>query len=99
MSARAASVSKWREYMRYAATIAALRPEGAMRNGIGRIGSGSYRTHSRLTVDKNAMALVELGLNERDTCDEVVQDVLFLGVVDFYVFVGEGLLGTSGYGI
>ena len=72
MSARAASVSSWREYMRYAATMVGLRPKGGLSNGIGRIGSGGYRTHSRLTMDENTMTFVEFSFNERDRCDEMV---------------------------
>lgn len=44
MSSRAASVSSWREYMRYAATMAALRPRRGLTilsNGIGGIGAGA----------------------------------------------------------
>lgn len=84
--------------MRYAATIAALRPKWGLSSGIGRIGS-SYRTHSSLTMDKNAMALVELSLDEGDTCDKVVQDVLLLGIVDFDLFVGECLPGRLGFDV
>lgn len=52
-----------------------------------------YRTHSCLTMDENAMALLKFCFDESDTCDEVGQDVFFFGVVDFDLFVGEGLLG------
>lgn len=57
-----------------------------------------YRTHSRLAMDKNTVALVELGFNERDRGDNVVQDVLSFHVVDFNMFVGEGLPVRCGSG-
>lgn len=39
------------------------------------------------------MAVVELGFNEGNRCDKVVQDVLSLNIVDFDLFVDEGLRG------
>ena len=78
--------------MRYAATMAALRPGRGLSNGIGRIGDGRHRTHPGLTMDQNAMAFVKLDFNEGDTCYKMIQDVLFLDVVNFDLFVGESLL-------
>jgi hypothetical protein len=79
--------------MRYAATIAGLRPKRGLNSGIGRIGGGCYRTHSGLTMGENTMALVELGFNKRNGCNKMVQDVLPIDIVDFDLFVGEGLSG------
>ena len=95
MRVRAAFVSSWREYMRYAATMAGLRPERALvlRKKIGGTRVGCYRTHSRLTMDKKAMMLVEFSFYERDGWDEMVQNVLSIDIVDFDLFVGEDLLG------
>lgn len=76
--------------MRYAATIVGLRPKGGLRKGIG---GGCYRTDSCLTVDKNTMALLELGFKERNSRDKVVQDVFTFVIVDFDLFVDEGLSG------
>ena len=42
-------------------------------------------------MNENPMALLEFCFNERDGWYEMIQDVLFLNVVDFYMFVGEGL--------
>jgi hypothetical protein len=56
------------------------------------IGGGSFRTHPRLTMDENTMALVEFGFNERNAWNKVDQDVLSLDVVDFDLLVSEGLL-------
>lgn len=39
------------------------------------------------------MALVELSFDERDGCDEIVQDVLSFDIVDFDLFVDESLPG------
>ena len=39
------------------------------------------------------MILVKFCFDERYTCNKVVEDVLFLGIVDFDLLVGEGLSG------
>jgi len=60
MISRAADTSMFFEYMRYAATIAALRPGKTFR-----IASGVKirpRTHSGLTMDKDTPVLLQLRL-------------------------------------
>jgi hypothetical protein len=49
-------------------------------------------------MDENTMVFVKLGFNERVTRDEVVQDILFLDIVNFDLFVNEGLPERSGLG-
>jgi len=39
------------------------------------------------------MAHVKLGFDERYARDEMLQEVFLVNVVDFDLFVGEGLLG------
>ena len=58
--------------MRYAATMAALRPKRRLSNGGSWIGGRTYRTHSCLTVDENAVSLVKFRLDESNARDKVV---------------------------
>lgn len=44
--------------------MAALRPGLGLSNGRGGIKGRSHRTHSRLTVDENAMTLFKFCFNE-----------------------------------
>lgn len=68
--------------MMYAATTAALRP--ALLNKFTTKNSqicARTRTRSGLTVDKNAPALIKLGLYERYRGDQMLEHVSFLHVV------------------
>jgi len=42
---------------------------------------------------ENAMTVLKFCFYEGYACDKVVENVLFLGIVDFYLLVGEGLSG------
>ena len=46
-------------------------------------------------MNENPMALLEPRFNESDGWYDVFQDVLFLNIVDFYLFVGELHLGEG----
>ena len=81
--------------MRYAATIVALRPKRGLSDGSRGSEGGSKRTDSCGTMNENPMTLLEPRFNERDGWYDVFQDVLFLNIVDFYLFVGELHLGES----
>ena len=72
--------------------MAALRPERGLSNGRGGTGGKGHRTESCLTMDEHPMALLKFRINKGNGWDEMIQDVLFLDIVDFYLFVGEGLL-------
>ena len=71
--------------------MAALRPKGGLSDGKRDRRSKSYPTHSCLTMDENAMTLVNFCFNEGYACNEVAEDVLFLAIVDFDLLVSEGL--------
>ena len=47
-------------------------------------------------MDENTAIFVKFGFNEGDTRNEVVHDILFLDIVNFDLFVSEGLVERSG---
>ena len=59
--------------------------------GEGRDRRWGLRTHSCLTMYEDAMILVKFCFDEGYARDKVVENVLFLGIVDFDLSVGEGL--------
>lgn len=94
MTFNAASGSKLSLTIRYAAANATLRPAARVDSGgKGGDGFGHRRglTHSSLAMNKNAMTLVELGLNECNRGQKVLQNVGRVGVIDVDLLADERL--------
>ena len=94
MRSIAALASIFWEYMMYAATIVALRPElhnkSESRPRLVKYMRGP-RTRSGLAVDENASTLVKLSLYECYRGDQILKHVSFLYIVQGDLVSGEGL--------
>jgi hypothetical protein len=92
MRSIAALASTFREYMRYAAAIVALRPglHNKSRPRIVKYMRGP-RTRSGLAVDENAPTLIDFSLYECYRGDQMLKHVSFLHIVQGDLVSDDGL--------